>query len=237
MKVKKVAWRDCTEAGWKKKSVFFIFCSFLFAFFFLLNSLRGASAPRVQAVQIHKRSTAMIRSNTPRQHASGNNTQVNSQNLQNPDNRSIHVVSVGSHQGNSGNQGENEGFNQDSSGNQGNAISSQHKNIALQENNQLLQNTNSNGETNISNTNIGSDQGNSGNQGFNAGFNQDNASNTGNQVNNQGTTIGTQINNQGSEVNNNGSTILHQVNYLSLVPNIQFHLDLTARPDLSLKVH
>ena len=127
----------------------------------------------------------------------------------------------GANQGNSGNQDTNQGDNQDNADNGGNQIGGQRRGIIDQENNQTLQKA-SGGTTNISYQ--GTNQGNSGNQGTNQGNNQDNAGNNGNQVNNQGTTIGTQINNQGTEVNNDGGTIQNQVNYMNLIPGLQFNL-------------
>lgn len=222
---------------WSGKGTF-LFLGISLLFLLLLYS-RLWDIPAISAHAAYKRVSAvsMAQSATPRQPAPDPPPQVNSQFLQPPSNNSTIIVSRGSNQGNSGNQGENDGFNQDSSANSGNAISSQHKHIGLQENNQLIQNNGNSGggETDI--TNIGLDQGNSGNEGENNGFNQDNAQNSGNQVNNQGTVIGTQINNQGSEVNNNGSTIQHQVNYVSLLPNIQLHISLQPRPQISLNVH
>ena len=129
--------------------------------------------------------------------------------------------------------GINRGFTQDNGTNAGNQVSSQRKIIELQNNNQQFEGGSGNSTTTYSGTN----QGNSGNQGLNSGFNQDNAGNGGNQVNNQGNSIGWQINNQGSDVNNNGSVIKHQVNVIGLLPSVQLHVNLSPKPQLSLRLN
>ncbi|MEO7020323.1 MAG: hypothetical protein ABI234_09260 [Ktedonobacteraceae bacterium] len=224
-----------------------VICGFLLTLLFLLSRLWCTSATTAQATRAHTHLVTMVKhgkkswlpvtapGNIPWPPLPGSNAQVNSQNLQGSNSAPSSTLSVGSNQGNSGNQGENHGFNQDSSSNRGNAISSQRKAIGLQANNQILQGDNSGGDSSTST--IGFDQGNTGNQGYNTGLNQDNSANSGNQVNNQGAVIGTQINHQGSDVNNDGSTIQHQINYVSLLPTIQLHLGLTPRPQLSLRVN
>jgi len=147
--------------------------------------------------------------------------QQNNQSSEATGNGATNISYQGTDQGNSGNQDTNQGYNQDNAGNSGNQVGGQGKDIPDQENNQTLRKGNE-GATNVSFE--GTNEGNSGNQGTNQGNNQDNAGNNGNQVNNQGTTIGTQINNQGTEVNNDGSTIKKQVNYMNLIPGLQFNL-------------
>jgi hypothetical protein len=137
------------------------------------------------------------------------------------------AVFVGQGQGNTGNQGVNRGDNMDSSANGGNQVSERHTPIKTQVNNQSL--TQSEGGAGNTVTFIGADQGNTGNSGINTGNNQDNAGNMGNQVNNQANVIGTQINAQGTTVNNEGSTILHQINYVNLIPSLGLTFSLRPR--------
>lgn len=157
--------------------------------------------------------------------------QQNNQSLQAVANGSGNATFTGAGQGNSGNLGVNNGLNQVNASNLGNQVSGQRKNVGLQENDQAFQQTNNNSHNA---TLIGTNQGNSGNQGINRGLNQDNSGNNGNQVNNQGNVIGVQVNNQGSQVNNNGNLILHQINYIDLLPAIHLHVALVPRPQLSL---
>jgi hypothetical protein len=152
--------------------------------------------------------------------------QQNTQTFQGVSGSNNRAQFIGRNQANSGNPGENRGFNQDDSNNAGNMVSGQKKSIDVQENNQTFQGDGS-GVGN-STTLVGSNQGNSGNEGVNFGNNQDNANNSGNQVNNQANIIGTQINNQGSVVNNQGNIIGRQINYLSLLPGL--HLSLSLHP-------
>lgn len=114
-------------------------------------------------------------------------------------------------------------------------MSAQHKPIKTQINNQFLhQSENGVSGSGNSSTMIGAFQGNSGNSGINFGNNQDNAGNTGNQVNNQGNIIGTQINKQGSSVTNDGNIILHQINYIQLIPGMRIYISL--RPKLTFAI-
>lgn len=145
------------------------------------------------------------------------------------------AVFVGHEQGNTGNLGVNRGDNMDSSTNGGNQISERHTPVKVQMNNQFLRQGENAGAANITFT--GSDQGNSGNSGINTGNNQDNAGNFGNQVNNQANVIGTQINAQGTTVNNEGSTILHQINYVNLIPSLGLYLSLRPRLQLGLNMN
>src|SRR5581483_11329253 len=211
----------------KKYTLLFILSS-LVAGVFLSHMLLSASAATTPQ-GIRKMRTDAARGITvdpPRPESlSGHGTnQQNNQSFQGVSSSNDHARLVGRNQGNSGNQGENRGFNQDDSENAGNMVSGQKKSIEVQDNNQTLQGGGS-GEGN-SVTMVGSNQGNSGNQGTNLGNNQDNSANAGNQVNNQGNIIGTQINNQGSVVNNQGNIIGRQVNYLSLLPGLRVSLSL-----------
>lgn len=164
------------------------------------------------------------------------NSQQNNQSFHGVSSSGNRALLVGRNEGNSGNQGLNNGFAQDNASDSGNQISGQRKPIGYQQNNQLIAGDGGGSNSGNSATNIGFNQGNSGNEGINLGNNQDNAGNTGNQVNNQANVIGTQVNEQGSTVNNDHNVIQHQINYVNLLPALGVYVGLKPRLEVALSV-
>ena len=162
--------------------------------------------------------------------------QQNNQSFHGISNSANHSLLVGRNEGNSGNQGVNGGFAQDNAADSGNQVSGQRKTIGVQQNNQLIAGNGSGSNSGNSATNIGFNQGNSGNEGINLGHNQDNAGNSGNQVNNQANVIGTQINKQGTTVNNDHNVIEHQINYVTLLPNVGLYLSMRPKLEFAISV-
>jgi hypothetical protein len=226
-----------------KKSLFLLLLSSLLVGVWLSHMVCSAFAAPAQVVQQGRSKTELGVSSGPggAPWPSEATSQQNEQSFQGVSGSNNQAQFVGGNQANSGNPGENRGWNQDDSNNAGNMVSGQKKSLEVQENTQSVQGSGSGSGTGNSTTLIGSNQGNSGNEGVNFGNSQDNANNSGNQVNNQANRIGTQINTQGSVINNQGNVIGRQITYLSLLPGLALsvglhplHLNLSTAAPIAL---